>query len=302
MWMNVEKVLHKRQADILLIFDCCYAGHLRKSYRGAHTFEFLGACDEDERTFGPGSKSFTKFLIRALEELAKDEQGFNTRTLLSKIKNYESFPATDLTPVLFHRDFRSTLHIWIEPVPSDEGTRSTNLEADQLNEQKTDTTTNPEWLEFSFVFNRPQEPDDIKKLAGSLTDFAANHTFHGLERVTLQAKSPNPRLGWPYPAQWLDKVRRKSSPGDRPDPTAPAHILIQESPVSEPLTNITPRMPQDDSRIQAPATPISGADGLLSDYSSDPEPIRKRKLGHVDGAESDIPKLRHSKRQRNKAK
>lgn len=301
-WINAEKVLHKRDADILLIFDCCYAGSLRKCYRGAHTFEFLGACDEEEKTFGPGPKSFTKFLIRALMELAENEQGFDTKALLSKTKSYKDFSTTNLNPVLFHRDYRSTAHIWIEPVPSNEAAGSRHLEAELPNDQSTDSPTSPEWLEFSFIFNRPQEFGDIKNLAQSLTEFTANHTFLGLERVTLQAKSPNPRLGWPYVTQWLDRVRHKSSLGHRSELTAPAGILIQESPALETPTDVAPRVPQDDSKFQAPVTPISGVDGPPSDSNSDLEPIRKRVHSQVDHAESDTPKIRYPKRQRTRRK
>ncbi|KAL9108631.1 MAG: hypothetical protein Q9227_006577 [Pyrenula ochraceoflavens] len=208
--------------------------------------EFLGACDEDQMTFGPGPKSFTKFLIKALGELAVDGQGFDTRTLLSKVKNYEDFPRAELTPPLFHRDFRSTAHIWIEPVLSDEATGSRRLEAERMNDQSGDLATNPEWYDYSFVFNRRQENEDIKSFAKGLTEFTANHrSSHGLERITLEKKSPNLRLGWQYLALWGGKTRRKSVQGSRSGLPTPASITIQEFPAVGPSTDMIHDIPQD---------------------------------------------------------
>jgi hypothetical protein len=94
-------------ADVLLIFDCCFAGKLcgtldRRSF-STRIFEFLGGTSSNGLARLPGKESFTRALIWALEELADEKDGFTTSRLYSKILIAPDFPHHEQTPVLSER-------------------------------------------------------------------------------------------------------------------------------------------------------------------------------------------------------
>jgi hypothetical protein len=92
-----------KKADFLLIFDCCFAGKLvgssSRNVISARNFEFFGASGANETTMGPGEKSFTHALIKALETLAQHTDGFTTTELYSQIFTCTTFPKDEQTPV-----------------------------------------------------------------------------------------------------------------------------------------------------------------------------------------------------------
>jgi hypothetical protein len=96
-----------KKADFLLIFDCCFAGRLvgssSRNVISARNFEFFGASGASETTIGPGEKSFTHALIKALESLAHYTDGFTTTELYSQIFACTTFPKDEQTPVLESR-------------------------------------------------------------------------------------------------------------------------------------------------------------------------------------------------------
>jgi hypothetical protein len=103
-WKRAEVIIDAaKQADFLLIFDCCFAGKLvGSSSRGVistRNFEFFGASGASETTIGPGEKSFTNALIKALETLAHHTDGFTTTELYSQIFACTTFPKDEQTPV-----------------------------------------------------------------------------------------------------------------------------------------------------------------------------------------------------------
>ena len=71
-WNKTEHILHDTQADVLQIFDCCYAGSLGTRGSSQQKFEYLAATEADDTTMRPGETSFTNALIFALNELAQD--------------------------------------------------------------------------------------------------------------------------------------------------------------------------------------------------------------------------------------
>ncbi|KAL8828692.1 MAG: hypothetical protein Q9170_006495 [Blastenia crenularia] len=104
-WNKTEELLKPAEADVLEIFDCCYAGELanRGEYR---LFEYLAATRPQDTTELPGEKSFTSALIWALERLriGKPQGRFTTKELLDKIKlDAPHFPK-DQKPMLSDRD------------------------------------------------------------------------------------------------------------------------------------------------------------------------------------------------------
>ena len=116
-WIEVERVLSRTKADVLVIFDCCNAGRLcRQASRGQdRCFQYLGACEAKHRTRRAGPQSFTHAMIWALGQLAK-EPGFPVTKLVQVIQCYEHFPK-DQFPVLFGGRFEpASNNIYIAPM------------------------------------------------------------------------------------------------------------------------------------------------------------------------------------------
>ncbi|KAL8754706.1 MAG: hypothetical protein Q9199_004154 [Rusavskia elegans] len=105
-WNKTEDLLRPAEADVLEIFDCCYAGTLGLVRGENRLFEYLAAAKDQGMTGVPGPTSFTRALIFALTTLArhKKEGRFTTDELLRKIKtDAPNFPK-DQTPVMSNRD------------------------------------------------------------------------------------------------------------------------------------------------------------------------------------------------------
>ncbi|CAD6590615.1 MAG: hypothetical protein ASARMPREDX12_004603 [Alectoria sarmentosa] len=105
-WNKTEKLLLPAEADVLEVFDCCYAGQLGLRTKGQRSFEYLAATEEMGSTKVPGKDSFTSALIYALETLVEEREDgrFTTVELLNKIKvDAPHFPK-DQTPMLINRE------------------------------------------------------------------------------------------------------------------------------------------------------------------------------------------------------
>ena len=208
-WIKAEERLQGKDADILLIFDCCHAGLLRRD-RGCHTFEFLGACEKEETTPPPGHNSFTRALIWALGRMADEKPGgFTTLHLKNKISKYEHF-ATDKKQHL-SLDLRERLtskrHVFITPRTSTSSSNPSPVQA----EKTTEHSTPGEWLDFRLYFNRHQYPEDIHKLARGFDEFVSDHSEQGLHEVELENKSSRIRLFAKDRWRWVvNSVRRRN--------------------------------------------------------------------------------------------
>ena len=154
-----------RDADILLIFDCCNAGRLGQKMRAPETsiFEFLGACPPEEETKGPGRDSFTHALTHVLKDFASDRRSFSTTELKDAIKAYEHFPK-DQQPVLAFRGLRpNRVHIVIS---------SKNAAADQaspmLSQAERVELKNKQYLSLRFWFSADSQIDHLESTAEAL--------------------------------------------------------------------------------------------------------------------------------------
>ncbi|KAI9679697.1 MAG: Phosphatidylinositol-4-phosphate 5-kinase [Bathelium mastoideum] len=212
-WDNAEERLQGKNADILLVFDCCHAGLLRRESRdrGCHTFEFLGACEKGQTTPPPGYTSFTRALIWALERMAEEHpRGFSTLQLKNKISKYEHF-STDKKQHLslsLRERLTSRRHIFITPRTSTPSSVPSPVET----EERTDHSTPGEWLDFRLYFNRYQLPEDIRKLADDFTEFVSDHRDQGLHEVELENKSSRIRLFAKDRWHWaVYNVRRRAA-------------------------------------------------------------------------------------------
>jgi hypothetical protein len=100
-WEQVEAVLTDAIPDLLVVFDCCFAGRLAyPKARGPHKiFDFIGSTQPDKTARGPGRDSFTSALVHALKELASNRDGFTLKELLLNVQNYEHFKDKGQIPI-----------------------------------------------------------------------------------------------------------------------------------------------------------------------------------------------------------
>ena len=94
-WERAADTLVDSDSDVFLIFDCCDAGAINNERFMArrHPFQFLGACDSNERTPAPGHMSFTASLTWALNKLSTRDS-FDTSQLIDTITKAPNFPMT----------------------------------------------------------------------------------------------------------------------------------------------------------------------------------------------------------------
>lgn len=126
-WHKIEPVIQNAFGDILLIFDCCYAGNLGVNFdgRGHHwatrSFELLAACKHNAKTHPPGPKSFTKALIWALTSLLDERGKFSTHELQMKIPHAKGFPREQDVRIIDRGELPSDRRLVLAavPLPSD---------------------------------------------------------------------------------------------------------------------------------------------------------------------------------------
>jgi hypothetical protein len=120
-WSKTDALLKHTESDVLVIFDCCFAGYNgrngdKRSW-SSRCFEFLGATSPDSKTPQPGKHSFTSALIWALEKLADEPGEFSTFELKNMIIKAPDFPENQF-PVLNESHELSWKKIVIAPLPA----------------------------------------------------------------------------------------------------------------------------------------------------------------------------------------
>ena len=132
-WSSIKPILQETLSDVLLIFDCCHAGLLRRQLgRGADLSTplcFIGACEATMRTRKSGPHSFATALIWALNKLATESK-FSATKLVNVLMSYEDFPEHQY-PVYFGNQVISInpirRPITKQPVTKQEGVSTTSL-------------------------------------------------------------------------------------------------------------------------------------------------------------------------------
>ncbi|KIW68870.1 hypothetical protein PV04_04785 [Phialophora macrospora] len=184
LWEEVEHQLERARADLLVIFDCCYAGLLANDDPRAapprRIFEYLGATLHNKTAIGPGDWSFTKALVWALEQLAHDEpDGFTTSQLKAKIRKAPNFRDRDQEPVWSPRGKNPSLfRLKISPLEENSelslSPRDHRLsDAAPANEPPEDN--NQVYLQLQLAFDRVPSKGHISILAESLKDTVRYH-------------------------------------------------------------------------------------------------------------------------------
>lgn len=162
-WHLTEASLQETQADVFLIFDCCYAGDAsRSSGFETRSFEFLAATSAGSTTRVPGPESFTSGLIWALLQFSKEGRRFTTSELTNKITKSPEFPERQV-PTLCERNAARIERIILAPLFED-GT----LTEDQA--PQTPLPDTREILLLRFVLDRYPKQEDVAKLAKGITN------------------------------------------------------------------------------------------------------------------------------------
>ncbi|KAL5313877.1 hypothetical protein ACEPPN_018300 [Leptodophora sp. 'Broadleaf-Isolate-01'] len=187
-WNLVEANLQETRADVLQIFDCCYASDLgRGSNLNSRSFEHLAA-SITPYTRSPGDHSFTSALIWALKDLASPSQEspmFATSKLAKRIYDAPNFPR-EQKPSLTTRNVDALHHIILAPIPRDGSIGAAvppNIEEDEEEAESEDESDKavPQFLSLTFQFKEAQDDADLKKLADHLKMFMKLDT--GLQKV-----------------------------------------------------------------------------------------------------------------------
>jgi hypothetical protein len=163
-WHHAENILKNAKPDVLLIFDCCYAGNLLPSHLNPHyptrSFECIAACGKDKETTLPGENSFTTALIWALKTLEKNRKSFTTQELQAMIMEAPNFPGKQFVPLLQHNEPRDQ-RLVLAPLATDSDTTPLNFAVST----PTSHELPQDYLDLRLWYlNRPDE-EEIKNLA-----------------------------------------------------------------------------------------------------------------------------------------
>ncbi|KAJ9603891.1 hypothetical protein H2200_011413 [Cladophialophora chaetospira] len=169
LWEEVETSLERAAADLLVIFDCCYAGLLANDELRAapprKIFEYVGATTGRRTARGPGKSSFTTAMIWALRELSAEENGFKITQLLTKIRKAPDFSKTCQEPVWSPRGRNSALYMLkLRPLSSAEPEQqdSSFAEVQALEDVQ------PVYLQLQLVFDKSLDEEHISSLTECL--------------------------------------------------------------------------------------------------------------------------------------
>jgi len=221
-WNKTEAVLKEAMADVLEIFDCCYAGNLGLSRSPERTFEYLAATEHDKLTRFPGKHSFTAALIWSLKELVRHqpEGRFTTYDLCKKIKeDAPNFPREEQTPKLYPRlDPRSPAgRLMLHPLARDGDPMATT----DLTDVQTTVHKARETLNLKFYFETRMAEQDVTALGEALNDMMrrigtsipiSRISWNGLEDVAMK-----------YAKRWME-LGRDSKNSASPTSATPSSL------------------------------------------------------------------------------
>jgi len=173
-WNHAEHLLQDARADVLEIFDCCYAGSLGVRSPSTRSFEYLAATGPNDTTKSPGPQSFTSALIWALKELVNERGCLTTQQLMHKIKkDAPEFPR-DQTPVLSKRNNMNPANcIMLEPISKTKVAPNLN----RLRSTSSHDTGPPEVLNLKFIFNSRPAISDVQQLGKALNEVMEEREF-----------------------------------------------------------------------------------------------------------------------------
>ncbi|KAI4188650.1 MAG: hypothetical protein LQ346_005271 [Caloplaca aetnensis] len=173
--LETEDILRPAGADVLEIFDCCYAGTLGLTRGENRLFEYLAAAKDQGTTALPGPKSFTSALTFALEALKneKHESRFTTDELLRKIKTEAPHFPKDQTPILSDREHKKPTggRIMLHPIRKD------RVDSDKASKVPPMDQGNGHIVTLHFDFGDKPSEDDMTTLGQGLNEIFERSTL-----------------------------------------------------------------------------------------------------------------------------
>ncbi|MCJ1423613.1 Phosphatidylinositol-4-phosphate 5-kinase [Sticta canariensis] len=207
-WAHLEDNFQHTKADVLEIFDCCYAGDLEdledtRQGWGSKSFEFLGACCSGNQTRSPGEESFTTALIWALNALLENHIRFTVAQLSRKIREAPNFPK-DQYPVQLDRSYNAIERIVLAPLAETDG------KTEATPNDSNDTNDNQGHLTLKFVFDKVPSTQTIKTFAKSL-DLAIRKNEIPIKRIGWGGFQPPRNAYYAAAKMFMEGYNRKKS-------------------------------------------------------------------------------------------
>jgi hypothetical protein len=220
LWHEAENIVTKTRADILLIFDCCFAGNLISDGRSPYpnrNFEFLAATGHSTITPVPGPSSFTSALVWALEKLVASKVPFSTTELLNQIGNAAPHFPKKQYPILKERYNSSDRRLMLAPIPKEGDFVPTESKAPAEKQKE----ILKEALDLRFYFNKRPCEDQIKRLSKELKDLldkgtipASKVSWVGLRSKDIVKEAAMKWRSYRKPSVTLQPNRSNLSPQD----------------------------------------------------------------------------------------
>lgn len=263
-WNEAEHQLMRADADLFVIFDCCYAGQLAISPRSIFSskiFEFLGATQAHDVALAPGEESFSTALAWALENLATQSEGFTTLHLEQKIKEAPLFPSKTQVPCLTTRGEASLRRLKIAPLP-----REPAEPVQKPRERpRQDVESIKYYVQLQLLFSSCPDETHVKDLTENLKDLVRGGNLP-LRQVLWRglfsrdtAKIDKMDLVTVVARNWYHRTRNsKSLPGSAKANPAPVTVFQQHAdsrrgspPALEGTTISRSRSPSPQARNEA---------------------------------------------------
>jgi hypothetical protein len=268
-WHNTEHILRDATGDILLIFDCCYAGHLvpqeKRGYWAARSFEFLAACGSNVETNMPGPNSFTTALIWALTDLVTGRPNrprFTTLELQTKIMNEAPFFPRDQYVPVYERDEPCDQRLVLAPLPT--GSEANSPLSTPSHRTKSEIPQN--YLDLRFWYSERPDEDDIENLADRLKRLMRDQTirarrvgWRGFGNIELERNELE--LARPALEKWMSlALGRKSEPSNPPCINGNITVPAMDTRDSRFTGSLSNQSSISESRLEPdpPAAEISG--------------------------------------------
>lgn len=220
-WNSAKVIIEETKGDVLVIFDCCYAGELATDARpppNRRAYEFLAATAPKSTTPKPGPRSFTSALIHSMKDLAKSGS-FNTQELVSRIKSAPNFPK-DQWPRLYQNE-ASQRKIML-PVLTQQIVKGAGEPLQQMVSE-----SQPLWETGSISSSSSFGPSQGGNLSSSYADYSRGGTS------TLPSSAPKghdntQRLDTGIDDPYSIQITTLDTPGDEDD-TATLYSLVTDS-------------------------------------------------------------------------
>lgn len=211
-WNRTEICLQGAEADILEIFDCCYAGDLGPPRGCPHAFEYLAATSSGETTRKPGKHSFTTALIWALRTLCEERGQFTTTDLLNTIKKRAPDFPKDQSPVLSDRNRGSPRErIFLQPLQKN-GTDSRRHEP---RPNQPSPAKPQEILSLNLFFDARPSIDQIEGLGIGLNKVVEDNDLQ-ISRIVWGGLDSRPHMALVVAKRWRKAVQQRVAKATSP--------------------------------------------------------------------------------------